>query len=396
MNIILIVSLLVCSVLAFFIYRIYSEKLNADKQLNDMGNMFNSIEEEKKILENKIVKYETEKANFEEKNKKIWQMNEQVYKEKKKVDEEFEQVLQTKQKLETEKTKLDERVKKLWQQSTAIHTEKEKINQLKMIIEEKHQSIKDSIDYARIIQNAILPPVTEIQKHFSESFILYKPRDIVSGDFYWFAKTNENEVIIGAADCTGHGVPGAFMSMIGNTLLNEIVNDKKIQEPDLILNQLNISIRFALKQDSDEAETRDGMDISICIINYTTKVLKYAGANRPLWFLRKNENKEYYFSEIKANKFPIGGIKLDTEKSFTMHKIDFVAGDIFYIFTDGFADQFGGIKGKKYMTPNFQKLLIDNANENMQNQGKLINDSFENWRGLHEQVDDVLVIGFKL
>ena len=179
------------------------------------------------------IQLETEKQKAEEKSKKVWQMSETVYKEKKKVDEQVEQLQTEKEKLETEKKKVDEKVKKLWSQSMAIHKEKERINELKLEIEHKHKEIIDSVNYAKRIQEAILPDKREIIEKLPNSFILFKPRDIVSGDFYWFSFKN-GKSIIAAVDCTGHGVPGAFMSMIGNTVLNQIVNEKGVTDPSQI------------------------------------------------------------------------------------------------------------------------------------------------------------------
>jgi len=394
----IILVLLVALIIIIFLKSNKQQKVNKiiTNELNAATTAKIQAEKELFHLEKNVTEYENAKLNYEEKNKKIWLMNEQVYIEKKKVDEQNENLITEKNKLETEKKKVEERVKKLWLQSTAIHTEKEKINILKLEIEEKHQSIKDSIDYARVIQLAILPPLTEIQQIFPNSFVFFNPRDVVSGDFYWFASLNEKECIIAAADCTGHGVPGAFMSMIGNTLLNEIVNDKKIHAPDEILNTLNTSIRAALKQDDEGSETRDGMDIAICKYNSETRLLTYSGANRPLYLVQNYENEIGILQEIKANKFPIGGIRMEFEKVFTAHEFQLKTNDCFYIFSDGYADQFGGPRGKKFMTPNFQKLLCQSATENMNVQHQKVEFAFNKWKGNLEQVDDVLVIGVKV
>jgi serine phosphatase RsbU (regulator of sigma subunit) len=382
----LITSLLIIAlVISIYAIRVHlllrKEKINTSNkaiELKDVQIQIGKFQQE-------FTRMSKENAVNEEKNKKLWSMSEEVYKEKKRVDEAIE-------KLEIEKKKVDEKVKKLWQQSTAIYSEKEKINLLKMEIEEKHKSIQDSIEYARVIQQAILPSISEIQKHFIDSFVFYRPRDIVSGDFYWFTQLSEYEVLIAAADCTGHGVPGAFMSMIGYTILNEIVNEKKIHEPSLILNFLNSSITQSLKQEEEHSKSRDGMDIAFCKFNLSTKVLTYAGANRPLYLIKSNGE----FKEIKANKFPIGGMNLDFEKKFTSHQFQLEKNDCFYIFSDGYADQFGGVNGKKFMTPNFQKLLLSIYTNPMEYQLQSISSRFDEWKGNNEQVDDIMVIGVKV
>ena len=339
---------------------------------------------------------ETEKKKTEEKNKKLWQMSEAVHLQKKKVDEENEKLNEEKNKLETEKKKLDDKVKKLWQQSISIHQEKEKINLLKLEVEEKHQSVKDSIEYAKVIQDSILPSTLEIDKYVSDYFIFYQPKDVVSGDFYWFYGIDPNTFLIAACDCTGHGVPGAFMSMIGNTLLNEIVKEKKIYSPEKILNLLNNNIRITLKQNELFSESRDGMDIALCLVNTLTKKVSYAGANRPIWILAKDENGQNKVKETKANKFAIGGLQTEGEKIFTLHEFELTQGQVFYIFTDGYADQFGGERGKKFMTGNLVSLIEKISEEKSDSQKTMLKQNIENWKGDLEQVDDICVIGVRV
>jgi serine phosphatase RsbU (regulator of sigma subunit) len=339
---------------------------------------------------------EVEKKKNEEKNKKVWLMNEMVYKEKKKADELNEQLNIEKEKIETEKKKVEDKVKKLWTQSTAIHKEKERINELRIEIEKKHSEIIDSVNYAKRIQEAILPERKEIISHLSNSFILFKPRDIVSGDFYWFSQ-KDGKSIIAAIDCTGHGVPGAFMSMIGNTLLNQIVNERGVTDPGQILNNLNVEISRSLKQTHEDSESRDGMDGAICCfeltsLNETQQELKlhYAGANRPLYFIRNNN-----LEEIKANKFPIGGIELDKPKDFTTHTFSLQQQDTIYVFTDGYADQFGS-NNKKLMTKKFKEVLLSIIDKPMEEQRNYLETFIQEWKGTTEQTDDILVIGIKV
>lgn len=259
----------------------------------------------------------------------------------------------------------------------------------KLKVEMAHKDIKDSINYAKRIQEAILPHSEEIVRSLPTSFILFQPKDVVSGDFYWFA-TAGNKVLIAAADCTGHGVPGALMSMVGNTLLNEIVKQKGITEPAEILNNLHIGVRQALRQDKHYAETRDGMDIALCCIT-DGKTVEYAGANRSFLYIDKEGVKE-----IKANKFPIGGLQQDEERKFTNHSMALEKGDMFYLFSDGYADQFGGDKGKKFMVKNFHKLLLSVSIKNMEEQKIILGEAINNWKEGYEQIDDILVIGVKM
>lgn len=259
----------------------------------------------------------------------------------------------------------------------------------KQIIETKNREITDSINYAKRIQQAILPPNDIIYDSFNQSFVLYQPKDVVSGDFYGFFK-KEDYVLIAVADCTGHGVPGAFMSMIGHEQLSKIILEKGISKPSDILNELHVGIRKALKQDAT-GESRDGMDIALCKIYLTQKKLEYAGANRPLWIIRNNE-----LIETKADKQPIGGLETDNRKLFTNHIINLEEKDCIYLFTDGYADQFGGDRGKKFMVKNFERHLIEIQSENMKLQKQQIHEKFNTWKGKNEQVDDVLVIGIKI
>lgn len=331
---------------------------------------------------------ESEKQKLAEKNRKLWTMSEAVYKEKKKVDEELQKLAQEKIKLEEAKTKLDDKVKKLWATSTAVHKEKERINTLKQEIEQKHQEIVDSVNYAQRIQQAILPNRKEIDYHIPKNFILFRPRDIVSGDFFWFSAKGEQK-ILACVDCTGHGVPGAFMSMIGNTLLNQIVNERDITRPDMILNELNKEIVRVLKQDDEDSDSRDGMDIAVVNINYQEASLQYAGANRPLYIVSKE-----VLEEIKADKKAIGGFHFDNTKPYTNHVIPFREDMSIYLSTDGFADQFNP-EDKKYMTKRFREFLCTEP-ATMQEQHQRLEQSFLDWKKHAEQTDDVLVMGVKL
>ncbi|MCC6691104.1 MAG: SpoIIE family protein phosphatase, partial [Bacteroidia bacterium] len=247
--------------------------------------------------------------------------------------------------------------------------------------------------YARKIQDAILPPLKDIYRAFPESFVLYMPRDIVSGDFYWFYEKN-NKKIIAVVDCTGHGVPGAFMSMIGHNLLNQIVIENGVSHADEILNLLHKGVQAALKQGQVGVESKDGMDVSLCVIDSKTNELQFAGAYRTLYIL--NELKAGAIQKITGDKFPIGGSQFDAERSFTPYSLKLYKGDTIYMFTDGFADQFGGDKGKKFMVRRFSGLLEGLWQYSMSEQKKKLDEAFNEWKGKNEQVDDVLVIGIKI
>jgi len=264
------------------------------------------------------------------------------------------------------------------------------ITEQKHFVEEKQKEIVDSINYAKRIQEAILPAKELKYRIFPDAFVLFKPKDIVSGDFYWFAEKN-NKRLIAAVDCTGHGVPGAFMSMIGNTFLNDIVNVKGITEPGRILDHLREQVITSLKQSG--GENKDGMDISILAVSYTDngeQTVEWAGANNPLWMIRNGECHEY-----KANKQPVGYYVGDA-LPFTNNIIKTKKDDVFYIFTDGFADQFGGEKGKKFKYKNLKDILIALHSKPMPEQEQFLLNTFNDWKHSLEQIDDVCIIGLRV
>jgi len=273
-------------------------------------------------------------------------------------------------------------------QRDEITAQRDLVVQQRDLISEQKQDITDSIEYAYRIQSAIFPTHDDIKLIINEYFILYKPRDIVSGDFYWVGKQNEKLIIL-AADCTGHGVPGAFMSMLGIAFLNEIVNKEIITRPSEILNKLRDKIIKALKQKGKIGEQRDGMDVAVITIDLENKILKFAGANNPLYLIRNNE-----LIEQKGNKMPVSiYYKMD---GFTTHEIPINKGDNIYIFTDGYADQFGGPKGKKFKYKAFKELLRNNANKPMNEQKEILDKTLINWQGKNSQIDDILIIGIKI
>jgi serine phosphatase RsbU (regulator of sigma subunit)/ligand-binding sensor domain-containing protein len=272
-----------------------------------------------------------------------------------------------------------------------IRQQKQEVEQQKDMIEEAHQEIKDSITYAKRIQSAILPPVKLVKEYLKESFIFYKPKDVVAGDFYWMESVIPSEiskntiVLFAAADCTGHGVPGAMVSVICNNALNRSVRENGLTDPGEILTKTrDIVIQEFEKSEED---VKDGMDIALCSLEGNK--LQYAGAHNPLWIIRKGE-----IIETKANKQPIGLV--DNPVPYTTHSFDLEQGDSIYIFSDGYVDQFGGEKRKKFKAKAFRELLLSIQDKTMEEQKIIINDSFETWKGSLEQIDDVCIIGIRV
>lgn len=293
-------------------------------------------------------------------------------------------------KLKKEKAVLEEKVQERTQEIQA---------QAK-IIEEKNKDITDSIQYARKIQTSILPPLSLVKEVLPESFVLYMTKDIVSGDFYWFVK-KDHFSLIASIDCTGHGVPGAFMSLIGYNLLNQLVNERGMEDPAAILKELNTGLIQALQRDRQQSENKDGMDLAMVKIYHDRKKIEFAGAMRPLWIIRNAHNphpEDKQFEEIRADKIPIGTNPADRDMpiAYTNHTISDLNDTAFYIFTDGYPDQFGGSSSKKLTTRKFRELLLLNSHQPFEIQGKALREYHLNWRGGQEQVDDILVIGFKI
>ncbi|MBK6527158.1 MAG: SpoIIE family protein phosphatase [Crocinitomicaceae bacterium] len=255
-------------------------------------------------------------------------------------------------------------------------------------IHEQFSEIQDSINYAKRIQSAILPSDRVVKESLSDSFILYKPKDIVAGDFYWLEKSSD-QILIAACDCTGHGVPGAMVSVICNNALNRSVREFGLKEPGKILDKTREIVISEFEKSEDEV--KDGMDISLCALSISTLNLNWSGANNPLWILRKDSTE---IEEIKADKQPIG--KYAAAKSFTTHQKNLEKGDLIYLITDGYQDQFGGEKGKKFKASELKKLLVSISNESMDSQKKKIDEAFESWRGKLEQIDDVCIIGIRV
>jgi len=307
----------------------------------------------------------------------------------------------------------------LEQKNSEITAQRDEIEAQRDLISNQKKDIVDSIQYANKIQSAIFPEPEDLKLALNEYFVFYKPRDIVSGDFYWINK-QKNKTVILAADCTGHGVPGAFMSMLGIAFLNEIVNKENITEPATILDKLRENVILALKQKAGREIRGDGMDVGVVTIDKTNNILSFAGANNPMYFITDNdklstegnsniedrvkkplkENEKNLF-EIKGDSMPVGAY-YDMDR-FKQVKIKIKKGDLFYLFSDGYADQFGGPKGKKFKYKPFKKMILSKSNLPMEEQKSQIINTHINWIETSEQskypleqVDDILVVGVKI
>jgi serine phosphatase RsbU (regulator of sigma subunit) len=291
-------------------------------------------------------------------------------------------------------------------QKEELQSQRDVVYNQKYKLEEIHLRLTDSIDYAKRIQDSILPDTSIISKIFSEHFVIYNPKDKVSGDFYWWTNIGSNTIIT-VADCTGHGVPGAFMSMLGVSFLREIVEKEKITNPSLILDNLRENIIESLKQKGEIGEQNDGMDISIISIDKDKQTLEYSGANNSIFILKKNKiefnkrviNCEFKsdsisFYEIKPDKMPIAMYR--EMKNFNKIKINIEKGDQIYLFSDGYIDQFGGENRKKFRKKPFKELIFANSNKPMRIQKEILIESMNNWQGSSEQIDDITVLGIKI
>jgi len=295
-----------------------------------------------------------------------------------------------------EKIKLEKIVQERTRQ---VVEQKDEIARQRDVVTSQKKEITDSINYAERIQQAVLPDDSVLGKAFSEYFIILRPKDIVSGDFYWMAIKNDR-IVFTAADCTGHGVPGAFMSMLGVSFLNKIVNESGITEPAAILNSLRENVISALKQTGSAEDAKDGMDIALCTVDLKQMKLWFAGANNPLYFIRR-ENGQFNLLEKKGDMMPVGVYSYMSD--FTCHEIDIQKGDTIYLFSDGYMDQFGGPDGRKFMKTRFRQMLLDNQGADMASQKEIFNKTLEDWiyypnqKTYHSgQVDDIILIGVRV
>ncbi len=292
-----------------------------------------------------------------------------------------------------ENQRFEDKNKKLWELSLALHKEKEKIDRVKKEIEFRHNEVTKSINYAQRIQKALLPGEETFNDCRYEHFIFWSPRDIVSGDFYWLKQIGEYTAVV-VADCTGHGVPGAFMSVLGISFLNDIFGRDKIYPAKEVLEKMRLMIKnsFHYTGNTKKFKSSDGIDMALAIINNKTLELDFSGANNPLYIIRNNE-----LIILKATRNPIGNYPF--EKPFESEQIYLQKGDRLYMFSDGFIDQFGGKKGRKFLKKNFQRLLLHIAKEDlpMEEEKEVLSIAFHEWKGKnHPQIDDILVLGMKI
>ena len=298
-------------------------------------------------------------------------------------------------KLIEEKIKLE---KIVVERTREVVEQKDEIERQRDIVTYQKKEITDSIQYAKTIQRAVLPEEAILKSSFSDYFILFRPKDIVSGDFYWMSKKGEH-IIFTAADCTGHGVPGAFMSMLGVSFLNKIVNESGIVQPDMILNELRENVVLSLKQKGEHETSKDGMDMAICSIDLKKLRLQFAGANNSMILVRK-ENGHYSIIEKRADGMPVGVYSRMSD--FTLHEIDLRKGDTVYLFSDGFCDQFGGPSGRKFMKPRFTGMLLENQQLDMNSQKEVYEKILDEWisypSGEHSvgQIDDIILLGIRI
>ncbi|MBN2758327.1 MAG: tetratricopeptide repeat protein [Bacteroidales bacterium] len=285
---------------------------------------------------------------------------------------------------------LENKNKEILRQQDEIIAHRDLLNIKNKELDKKNNQITESIKYAKLIQTAILEREMGLNEYIPESFILFKPKDIVSGDFYWYTETN-NKLLIATIDCTGHGVPGAFMSLIGANILNQIVLNNKITEPNEILEELHIGVNIALNQ--KHTGNDDGMDASIFVIDKKRKILSYAGAQNPLIIIKDDK-----LEEIEADDISIGGPYREQNNEFTKKEIKLKGDTYIYSFSDGYQDQFGGTNDKKFMLNRLKKLFMDNHKKDMNEQKEILNNTIENWKreSRTKQTDDILIIGLHL
>ncbi len=385
LNIVLIALVVIATATAIILWTKRDNAINkavnrAEKRTKqEMNNLEGEINRLKTLYNN--LKANGNKTQ-EQSNKKTNQINSLIN---------AENIILEQKKLEEQKNELAERNKKLWNMSISIQKEKQHIAILKNEIELKHKTVTESIQYAKRIQDAVLPPVDILANNFKDYFLFWRPREIVSGDFYWM-KRDGDTILFSVADCTGHGVPGAFMSMLGVAFLNEIC--AKITEqttPAEILEKMRAKIIQTLKQQMGSLDPKDGMDMGLCMLNTVKKTMMFAGANNGMYHIRGNQLTEY-----KAIKNPVG--MYPKQRDFENHEVDIQTGDYIYMFSDGYADQFSLKNARKLTSGKFKKLLIE-VNEKTKvaaEQEKFLADFLDDWKEGYVQMDDILVGGYQI
>jgi serine phosphatase RsbU (regulator of sigma subunit) len=283
--------------------------------------------------------------------------------------------------------------RRLTQAYSELNQRNEELNEKNEIIETQNHEINDSIVYAQKIQHAVLPDIDELLKPFRSGFVLFEPKDQISGDFYWTSQLNDKLIVV-TADCTGHGVPGGFMSMLGISFLNEIINEQHLLDPAHILEKMRDKVISALRQRGQQGEQKDGMDMTVCVFDLKNLTMRYACANHVIYLVRMT-NGELQLTEHKGNRFPVG-IFGDDLRLFDCYELGIQPGDRIYTFTDGYIDQFGGPKGKKFKHQQYKSILLSIQPHRMTEQRLLLHEAFRNWQGKNEQTDDVCMIGIEI
>jgi serine phosphatase RsbU (regulator of sigma subunit) len=282
---------------------------------------------------------------------------------------------------------LEQKVK---DRTAEVVAQKEELEKQRDLLADQQKHIMDSIHYSKRLQNAILPTADFVRDLFPESFVLYLPKDIISGDFYWFHQ-HDNKRYFSAIDCTGHGVPGALVSMVGQNWLNYAVKDLRLDKPSDILDALNDGVMSTFKEKDDESSVKDGMDIALCCVNYDLMTLEFAGAYNPVVIISDQQ-----VNQIKGNKFPIGAFFKGVRGHFDNHSVEIKKGDMVYVFSDGYADQFGGPDNFKFLTKRFRELLLEIHQMPLKEQQQVLHTTIREWMGNYEQLDDITIIGVKI
>lgn len=334
---------------------------------------------------------QTEMQNREiaQKNEELELKNQEIEEQRVSLEHVLHKLKESHHEIHEQRAKLEVTVKALKKNKEKLSSQKQIVERALKKLEEAYSDIKSSINYAKRIQEAMLPDRNRLANYFTEHALVYKPKDIVSGDFYWFTQLENGKIIVVAADCTGHGVPGALMSMIGINLLDDIIIRKSITSPNEILEALDQGIRYLLNQGQNS--TRDGMDIAICSIQKEEKILEFAGAHNPMLLIQNGEA-----TLVRGDRTGVGGYENPYVKKYTKHQFSIEEDTRFYIYSDGFQDQFGGPNGRKFMSKNFRNLLVENHQLPMQTQETILYQTSKDWTQAQKQLDDILILGIKI
>jgi serine phosphatase RsbU (regulator of sigma subunit) len=330
-----------------------------------------------------------QQRRIKEQNLRILDQNKELEAQKEALELQQAMITEKNEELMTSEEELRQNAEELLSINEQVNQTLAALQDQKKLVDKKNADIMASINYAKRIQQAILPDLREIKKHLPQSFVFYQPKDIVSGDFFWIHQEGQR-IFVAAVDCTGHGVPGAFMSLIGTSLLREFVVDKKVEDPGRILDLLHIGVVERLRK--KETDSKDGMDASICVIDQEAKTLKFAGANNPVVYI---QNGELY--EVKADKYAIGGAKDLYNEHFETHTVNIVGPTVVYLFSDGMQDQFGGPEGRKFMRKRLKEVFFEMHQLPMNEQLEKMVDHYNDWvQNSYKQTDDILIIGFEV